>query len=541
MSMQQPSYDFTPAQDWFSFNKTIWAPFLAQLYTSLDHPPRALEIGSWEGRSAVYLLESFCNTPRSELVCIDHFDLHRTPEGRERYRKIQHNLTIPGFPFRVIDEFSTVALYRLLEEEIERPKGGFDFVYIDGSHEADDTFLDAELAWRLTRQGAVVIFDDYEWSTEPPESIHHPKRGIDAFLLLHDGEYQVLHRGYQIIIRKTGEMRIGFLTKKGDTAADIYESAPINIAFCTDSAYAMPTAVALSSIVQAATETRRMAFYIVDLGLSAEDKQGIKSAVPVSDRVTISFIALPEGSKGLGEATWAKIDALSQLPVERILFLDADILVRHDLGELWRVDLHGKTFAAARDIGLPMGHPEIPRQPYFNAGVLLIDMTRMRSRLASFLEFIETWPQTTYEDQDALNVFFHGDWLEISVDWNATGLGTYAARKDEDRAPVWPNGELDGLHEHAKIVHFTGPVHPSMAHVLDEYNQPWTSKPWGFAGAPGNPFAVEWRKVLSKTAWKDWFESDEYKKEVESAEAKSMEEGAKAFKTRVAAVRDTEM
>ena len=30
-------------------------------------------------------------------------------------------------------------------------------------HEANDTFLDGELVWRLARKGAMVIFDDYEW------------------------------------------------------------------------------------------------------------------------------------------------------------------------------------------------------------------------------------------------------------------------------------------------------------------------------------------------------------------------------------------
>jgi lipopolysaccharide biosynthesis glycosyltransferase/predicted O-methyltransferase YrrM len=534
-SQPQVSYDFTSSQDWFSFNIGIWEPILVQLRSSLDHSPRALEIGSWEGRSAVYLLQNFCNAPTSELVCIDHFDLHRTPDGRERYKKIQHNLSIPGFPFRIIDEFSAVGLYRLLQEEIESPTGGFDFVYIDGSHEADDTLLDAELAWRLTRQGALVVFDDYEWTAEPPESIHHPKRGIDAFLLLHNREYEVLHRGYQVIIRKTREMRIGFMTKTGDPR-QIYEEAPINVAFCTDSEYTMPTAVALTSAILATEQ--RMSFYIVDCGLTADDKERLKSALPCSDRVTITFVELPEGSMGRRDGTWAKIDALSHLPVERVLFLDSDILVRHDLGELWRVDLQGKMFAAARDIGLPMGHAAVPRQPYFNAGVLLVDLTRIRSRLASFLEFIETRAPTTYKDQDALNEFFHDEYLEINVEWNATGLGTYETMKDNDRAAAWPNGELAALHQSAKIVHFTGPVHPSMSRILDEYNQPWTSKPWGFAGAPGHPFADDWCKVLGKTAWRGWFESEEYKDEVARAESNIIEQGLQVFRDRIAAARD---
>ncbi|KAF9261236.1 nucleotide-diphospho-sugar transferase [Marasmius fiardii PR-910] len=526
-----PKYDFTPTQDWFSGQVAVWEPLITELRATLTHSPRALEIGSWEGRSAVYLLNNLCNNPSSLLVCIDHFDLHHTTAGRERYARIQRNLTIPGYPFRVIDDFSVPALYRLLEEEIETATGGFDFVYIDGSHEADDTFLDAELAWRLTRPGALVVFDDYEWTTEPSESIHHPKRGIDGFLDLHRGEYKVLHRGYQIIVQKTREMRIGFLTKKTSTAG-VGDQLPINIAFCTDSSYAMPATVAIISTIEA-TPGKRLSVYVVDCGMSTIDKEKMTRAIPASYQVTLNFIELPPGCKGREDPSWAKIDALAHLPIERVLLLDSDILVRHDLGELWGLDLEGKVIGAARDIGHPLGHDGVQRGPYFNAGVLLIDLARIRARLPSLLDFIDSRPQTRYKDQDVLNEFFRREWREIQVEWNATGLGTYANMHSVDRATVWTSGELNELHRSAKIVHFSGPVHPSMSRVLDEYNQPWTSKPWGYAGAPGHPYASDWFEVLLRSTWKDWVGSEERKREMMDAEQKVIDEGLKAFKERV--------
>ena len=150
--------------------------------------PRALEIGSWEGRSAVFLLTELCKK-EGEIVYIDHFDLMRTQAGRERYSRIQHNLALAGGCFRIKDMFSVPALMDVLVEEMSAAEPGFDWVYVDGSHEADDTFLDGESAWRLARKGAVFIFDDYHWDTQPQDSRLHPKRGIDAFLGLHAGEY----------------------------------------------------------------------------------------------------------------------------------------------------------------------------------------------------------------------------------------------------------------------------------------------------------------------------------------------------------------
>jgi predicted O-methyltransferase YrrM len=150
-------YAFTPTQDWFSFHIETWTSLLHYVQSTR---PRALEIGSWEGRSAVFLLTNLCQT-EGEVVCIDHFDLLDTPAGCERLRKVNHNLALAGGQYRIIDEFSVPALMKLLEEEILAADPGFDWIYVDGSHEADDTFLDGELAWRLARKGAIFIFDDY--------------------------------------------------------------------------------------------------------------------------------------------------------------------------------------------------------------------------------------------------------------------------------------------------------------------------------------------------------------------------------------------
>lgn len=150
----QAAYIFTETQDWFSFNIDTWRTLFPHVKSSA---PRVLEIGSWEGRSAVFLLNELC-LQGGFITCIDHFDLMHTEAGRERHRKLTHNLSMTGKQFRVMDQFSVPALMTLLEEAIATEGPGFDWVYVDGSHRADDTFLDAELAWRLTNKGAVFIF-----------------------------------------------------------------------------------------------------------------------------------------------------------------------------------------------------------------------------------------------------------------------------------------------------------------------------------------------------------------------------------------------
>ncbi|KAI0773707.1 glycosyl transferase [Fomes fomentarius] len=479
MTDAQPGYQFTETQDWFSFNIETWRG----LFKHITSPsPRVLEIGSWEGRSAVFLLTELCGEG-GELVCIDHFDSMETDAGRERYRKVTHNLSLTGRRYRIINQFSVPGLVSLITDEISTESPGYDWIYVDGSHEADDTFLDGELAWRLARNGAIVIFDDYRWNKEPEDSVHHPKRGIDAFLTLHAGEYTRLSSDtqYQMIIKKKTDMRIGFLVKSERTPPQSVERAlnyGINVALTIDSGYAMPAAVAIRSTAK--HTLGRVTFYVIGRGLSGDTKAKLQQSIVDQMNQTIVFIDLPSSlpsSESLPSGmTWGKIAMVSLLSVERVLYLDADVLIRGDLKELWDTDLEGKPIAAAADVGLPAGHDSegVNGIVYFNAGVLLMNLTVIRGRLKELYADAARMKNSTHQDQDALNVHFKDNWRAVSLKWNAQGLGTYARYRMPERDAL-PLREM----EDPKVVHFTGALHPSVAEVLNPFVQPYGAKPWG--------------------------------------------------------------
>jgi lipopolysaccharide biosynthesis glycosyltransferase len=395
--------------------------------------------------------------------------------------------------------------------------------------------LDAELAWRLARKGAIFIFDDYLWTTEPNDSIHHPKRGIDSFLALHDGQYEKLYGpdSYQVIIKKTSDMRIGFLVKADtnltlDTNRQLDSSFgySINVALTVDSNYAPAAAVAMCTAAE--MTPGRISFYVVDCGLSADARDGLRRSLPERSNVTISFIDVAaDGLTLTAGPIWAKVEMIGFLPVERVLYLDADVLVRADLAKLWRFDLGSKSVGAAVDVGFPAGHGEHAGPPYFNAGVLLIDLARVRRRLDDLLKTAESMRTARFADQDALNAHFGDDWTELPVAWNAQGLGTYATNIAPERERIRP--ALDDMCSSPHIVHFTGPVHPKLAAVLNPYVQPFTSKPWGYAGAPGHPFARGWWDALERTAWRGWKDSDEHRAQVTEGRKNAETEGMLTF------------
>ncbi|KAF5361465.1 hypothetical protein D9758_006182 [Tetrapyrgos nigripes] len=531
-------YRFTETQDWCSANIDLWKT-LFPLITTSNPIPRVLEIGSWEGRSAVFLLNHLCKDG-GNITCVDHFDLFRTPAGQERFEKFSHNLSLTGKPFRVLKHFSVPALMKLLEEEIEASRVfsdkksekrqlGYDWVYIDGSHEADDTLLDGEMAWRLARKGAVFIFDDYHWDKEPEDSKHHPRRGIDAFLALHAGEYERLTdpSHYQVILRKRTEMRIGFLTEN-QMVEEIDETLGygMHIALTVDSSYAIGAAVTMRSAVD--NTSGRLTFYIVDCGLTDEDKEQLERSVTIRDDVTMKFLPLPEKAlaRELG-STWAKLDLDSLLPVERVLYLDADLLVRKSLRELWKTDLRGRAIAAASDVGYPMGHNGVERRSYFNGGMMLMDLAKVRAEGNSLRELGHRMKESRFRDQDALNTHFR-EWTPVSLKWNAQGLGTYAKYPSEDRDLLDLNDMTD-----PHIVHFIGALHPTLAAILNPYVQPPTAKPWGYLGAPSHPFQLEWWEVVARTSWKNARNSEMWKDGMNAAAQRVIQEAVKEFEKRV--------
>lgn len=258
------------------------------------------------------------------------------------------------------------------------------------------------------------------------------------------------------------------------------------IATAINEAYVLPLRVMIASLKEHLRPSFRPVLYLLNQDLNAQQLESIAtlvethSIVPGGDAIR----ALPRQRGFLPEASFPLLLAdLLPESVDRVLFLDPDLLILDDVAKIRETDLGDNVIAAVADQAIPLcssprgvknrhelGVPDTA--PYFNAGVMLIDVARWR-RLevsARAIEYISQRDgQTDYFHQEALNAVLWNDWLPLDQKWNLiaslTGrhYGPY-----ESMVPVQPG-----------IVHFAGRF-----------------KPWRFR--IGGPFAASYDEYVAR-------------------------------------------
>lgn len=181
--------DFTT--DWSSRAFPDWERHLARYR---DRPSAVLEIGAWEGRGSLWLLNFL---PQANITCLDIFTFGNEGRFDANVMRSTH-----GDRVRKIKGRSAVEL-----DNMGAAGDKFDIIYLDGSHLRDDVITDSLLAWRLLNVGGILMWDDYQLIEAMPGHFDRPeqdpKPAIDLFLQWHGDELEVVHRAYQLFVRKT--------------------------------------------------------------------------------------------------------------------------------------------------------------------------------------------------------------------------------------------------------------------------------------------------------------------------------------------------
>jgi predicted O-methyltransferase YrrM len=174
---------------WFKNNISLWQE---KILPHLPNNPNILEIGVYEGYCTIWMCK---NIPNCKIEIIDTF------LGSMENNLKQDLLTafkVNTFDYRNIININHGESY---EHVRKFDKNYFDFIYVDGSHKAKDVLIDAVQSFYSLKKNGIMTFDDYEWSPYNDENLH-PKKGINIFLDLFKDEIELIHKKYQVIIKK---------------------------------------------------------------------------------------------------------------------------------------------------------------------------------------------------------------------------------------------------------------------------------------------------------------------------------------------------
>jgi hypothetical protein len=158
-----------------------------------NEPLRALQIGTYTGDATEWLIDN------CEIEYLDDVD---TWEGSEEKAHDQIDFTSVEDYYDSRFKDPRITKNKMTSDEFfNLPHRTYNFIYIDGDHTALQTALDGLNAFKLLEKGGVMAFDDYLWNYNGDPFLE-PKRGVDAFLAVCEGQYTIIESGYQLWIEK---------------------------------------------------------------------------------------------------------------------------------------------------------------------------------------------------------------------------------------------------------------------------------------------------------------------------------------------------
>jgi Methyltransferase domain len=207
--------EFQFTNRWFDIARNVWDQIIPQI-----NPSRILEVGSFEGASTCYLIQKLALHKPIEIHCVDTWaggiehqagGIAETDMNAVESR-FTHNIKVAtdSVPNNVnVVKHKGFSDFQLSKILLSGKKNYFDFIYIDGSHQAPDVLCDAVLSFRLLKIGGVMAFDDYLWAEDLPygnDPIRCPKIAIDSFTNIYCRKIRIISAPlYQLYIEKISD------------------------------------------------------------------------------------------------------------------------------------------------------------------------------------------------------------------------------------------------------------------------------------------------------------------------------------------------
>lgn len=270
---------------------------------------------------------------------------------------------------------------------------------------------------------------------------------------------------------------------------DNHQVVPIVLA--ADKGYIPMLAATVISILVHASEKYRYDIIVMQRNIGKPDQQTLKDMCMDYPQCTLRFVNIGAAVSGYSLSTnnyFISIETYYRFLIQdllpfydKVIYLDSDLVVNEDMGNLYDTDLGNCALGAVKDMDFlgNLGYPDGKRleyarnvlhmtdpHSYFQAGVLLMNLSILRS-----IHTTEEWlrlasnPEFMYNDQDILNMECQGKVKFLNQSWNV--LHDCADRVDSvfAYAPAAEYHRYIEARTHPRIIHYAG------------FEKPWVN-PW---------------------------------------------------------------
>lgn len=268
----------------------------------------------------------------------------------------------------------------------------------------------------------------------------------------------------------------------------------IHVACAADNKYVQHAGVMMTSLFENNKKNKiHIHFFSAEFDTSNINKL---QEIAKNYNQTFSFYALNDKdfqdcyiSNHLTYATYYKIiiPLILKDVIDKVIYLDTDIVICNELTELWSIDISNYSIAAVNDFNLegPQRLGFDSKYYYFNAGVILFNIKNWNNLnfTSKIFDYVRVSSNNLiFHDQDALNAILFDNRLTLNPIWNQMSF-IFEISKTE-LTKIYTEAEIKSILSKNCIIHYTG-----------------SSKPWDLLNI--HPLKNLYRKYLKLTEWKN--------------------------------------
>jgi len=263
------------------------------------------------------------------------------------------------------------------------------------------------------------------------------------------------------------------------------------IVLITDENYLRPTIVTITSILMNKHNNTKYKIYVFCNSLSEKSKKILSSINSCIEIIPFEN----EFSEFIGTHQHVSASALLKFKIadkfpqyDKILYLDTDMIIQHDLSELFDTDINDKYAAVVKDMAatsLKHADKRLNLSNYFNSGMMLLNIKKMREEniCEKLIDYKLHKDTQRFMDQDCLNAVFNDDVVFLNCKYNYMPINQ-TDFTDEQIADFYniPQNLMQNFDSYASVIHLTN-----------------KEKPWDYKDVYGNAL---WAKYYYKSVLK---------------------------------------